>query len=87
MMDFLDDFILGPMNLIDRIEWILTGIRFGDADHGFTLPRADKLPEGYQGYDWTLNEVQQLLARYEIPIYGRTHDARNMYFRVKNRQA
>ena len=87
MMDWLDDWVMGPMNLIDRLEGLLTGLYFQDAGHTFTLPRADKLPEGYHGYDWTLNEVEQLLGNYEIPVYGRTHDATNMYFRVKNRQA
>ncbi len=80
-MDFLDDFVLGPCNLIDRLEGLLRGIGYGDLGHQFAIPRADK--EGV----FTLNEVDTLLNHYGIPIYGRTHDADHMYFRVKKRQA
>lgn len=81
IMDLLDDFVFGPFNLIDRIEGILTGIRYRDLGHQFAIPRADK------GGPLTLAEIEDLLARYSVAVYGRTHDANRMYFHVKKRQA
>lgn len=79
--DLLDDLILGPLNLIDRGQGLLAGLMYGDMGYQFAIPRADK--DGRH----TLNEVSEILARYGIPVYGRTHDAHCMYFRVKKRQA
>jgi hypothetical protein len=81
IMDLLDDFVFGPFNLIDRAEGLLSGIRYGDLGHQFAIPRADK------GGPFTLAEIEDLLARYGVAVYGRTHDANRMYFHVKKRQA
>ncbi len=81
MMDLLDN-LLGTFNLIDRIEWLASSIRHRSTGRRFVIPRADK-PGGRH----TLNEVEALLRRYDVPIYGRTHDARCMYFHVKTRQS
>jgi hypothetical protein len=80
-MDLLDDFVFGPCNLIDRAEGLLSGIRYGDMGHQFAIPRADK------GGPFTLAEIEELLARYGVVVFGRTHDANHMYFHVKKRQA
>lgn len=81
LMDFLDDFVTGPLNLIDRAEGLLSGLRYGDMGHQFAIARTDK------GGAHSLNECEDMLKEYGIAVYGRTHDARQMYFRVKNRQA
>lgn len=81
LMDFLDDFIFGPCNLIDRLEGLLRGVSYGDLGHQFAILRADK------GGQFTLAEVEALLDHYGIPVYGRTHDAQCLYFHVKKRQA
>jgi len=83
LMDLLDDFILGPLNWVDRLEWLVRGALYGDFGAKFAIPRADKSENDAP----TLNEVERLLKRYGIAVYGRTHDSRNMYFHVKNRQA
>lgn len=80
-MNVLDD-LLGLFNLIDRLEGLFSALRYRDAGRVFAIPRADKPGGGH-----TLNEVEALLSRYSVPIYGRTHDARCMYFHVKHRQA
>ena len=80
-MDILDDFVLGPLNLIDRIEGLLSGARYGDAGHQFKIRRVDK--DGSH----SLNECEDILKKYHIAVYGRTHDANHMYFHVKKRQA
>ncbi len=81
LMDFLDDYVLGPLNLLDRIEGLLVGLWHGDLGYELAIPRADK--DG----DFSLNEVRALLAKYGVVTYGRRFDARNMYIRVKKRQA
>lgn len=79
--DLLDDFILGPFNLIDRAEGLITGIRHGDLGHQFAIGRADK------GADHCLADVERILKEFHIDVYGRTHDSQRIYFHVKNRQA
>lgn len=81
LMDFLDDFVTGPLNLIDRAEGLLSGLRYGDMGHQFAVARMDK------GGAHSLGECEDMLTEYGIAVYGRTHDARQMYFRVKNQQA
>lgn len=81
LMDFLDDFVMGPLNVIDRAEGLLSGIRYGDIGHKFAIARTDK------GGAHSLSECEETLNRYGIAVYGRTHDAGRMYFRVKHRQA
>jgi hypothetical protein len=80
-MDFLDDFVMGPLNLIDRAEGLLSGLRYGDTGHQFAILRTDK------GGAHTLDECEEMLRKRGIAVFGRTHDARHMYFKVKNRQA
>lgn len=100
MSGIIDD-LLGHLNYIDRIEGWVMSLRHGDYDqarknglagfvaelvsslfmtntHTFAIPRAGA---------HSLNEVEALLKKYGIPIFGRTHDARCMYFHVKQRQA
>ncbi|MBI1298275.1 hypothetical protein GC175_25355 [bacterium] len=81
ILDFLDDYIMGPLNIIDHLEGVLSGIRHRDLGRQFAIPRIDK------GGPLSLNEVEEMLNRYGIVIYGRTHDAQHMYFHVKKRQA
>lgn len=81
LMDILDDFVLGPLNLIDRFQGLTKGIIYRDLGYRFAIPRIDK------GGRFTLNEIEDLLKRYGVDVYGRTHDSQNMYFLVKRRQA
>ena len=81
LMDFIDDFIAGPLDLIDKLEGILSGIRHRDMGRQFAIPRADK------GGAHNLASVEEILGRYQIAVYGRGFDSKNMYFLVKNRQA
>jgi hypothetical protein len=81
IMDFLNDFVTGPLNLIDHTEWLISGLRYGDLGHQFAIPRADK------GGAYNLNQVEEILKTYGVDVYGRSHDSKNMYFHVKKRQA
>lgn len=81
LMDYLDDYLLGPMNLLDVLEGVLHGIRYGDFGYQFIIPRADK--DGA----FTLNEARTLLKEYGVDTFWFGFDATNMYFRVKKRQA
>lgn len=81
LLDIADDWIFGPLNLIDRAERWITAARFQDAGYQIAIPRTDK------GGEHSLDEASLLLKGYGIAVYGRTHDARNMYFHVKKRQA
>ncbi|MEZ4638991.1 MAG: hypothetical protein R2856_29195 [Caldilineaceae bacterium] len=55
IMDFLDDYIMGPLNVIDHLEGFFSGIRYGDMGHQFAIPRVDK------GGPMSLNEAEDLL--------------------------
>lgn len=79
--DILDDWLLGPLNFIDRFERLITGTRFRDMGYKLKIPRRDK------GGKHTLSDVERILKRYGVAVYGRTHDANHMYFHVKKRQA
>lgn len=81
LSDFLDDFVLGPLNLLDWIEGLAIGLWYRDFGYELAIPRADK------GGNFSLNEMRGLLAEYGVATYGRRFDAQNMYIRVKNRQA
>lgn len=81
LSDFLDDFVLGPLNLLDWIEGLVIGFWYRDFGYELAIPRADK------GGEFSLNETRDLLANYGVATYGRRFDAQNMYIRVKNRQA
>jgi hypothetical protein len=80
ILDFFDDFIAGPLNILDRLEHLLTGARFGDMGYQIKIKRADK------GGSHTLSDVERMLKKFGVAVYGRTHDANHMYFHVKNRQ-
>ncbi len=81
LMDFLDDYLLGPLNLLDYLEGLMQAVIYRDAGHEIAIPRVDK------GGAFSLNEVRALLRRYGIATYGRRFDANHMYIRVKKRQA
>ncbi len=81
LLDFMDDFVLGPLNLLDWIEGFANAAIYQDFGYEFAIPRSDK------GGAWTLNEMRCLLASYGVATYGRRFDSLNMYIRVKNRQA
>ena len=80
LMDFLDDFIFGPLNYFDRLEGLLRGILYRDLGYQFAVLYPDR------GGKHSRREVEILLKHYGIAVYGRTHDAKHMYFRVKKRQ-
>jgi hypothetical protein len=80
-MDLLDDLIFGPLNLVDRADRVLRSVWYRDPGHRVAISRADK------GGRHTLREVEDVLNRYGVKAYGRTHDSKNMYFIVKRRQA
>lgn len=81
LMDFLDNFIFGPLNLINRLEGLVRLGYYQDSGVRFALLRLDK------GGTHTLPEVRSLLHRYGIVLFGCTHDAQCIYFTVKKRQA
>lgn len=81
VMDFLDDFIFGPLNYFDRLEGLVRGAIYRDLGYQMAVLYPDR------GGRHTRDEVEALLRHYGIAVYGRTHDAQHMYFRVKKRQA
>lgn len=81
IMDFLNDFVTGPLNVIDKIEGVISGVRYGDMGHQFAIRRGEK------GGQHNLVEVEHILRKYGIAVYGRGHDSQRVYFRAKNRQA
>jgi hypothetical protein len=100
MSGIIDD-LLGHLNYIDRIEGWIMSVRFGDYAQarkgGLAGVAAELLSSLFMGNTHTfalprsgahsLNEVEALLKKYGIAVFGRTHDARCMYFHVKRRQA
>lgn len=80
VMCALDDYVWGPVNLIDRVERIVTSIRLLDRGHQFAMLRIDR------GGDHYLREVSDILRTYGIPIFGRTHNGTFMFFHVTRRQ-
>lgn len=81
LWDFLDNYIYGPLNYIDRIEGLIKATKYRDSGYRFAIPRQDK------GGEHSLSQVEDLLNTYGIPVFCRTFDADNHYFRIKNRQA
>jgi hypothetical protein len=81
IMDFLDDFVFGPLNLINRVEGLIKLAIYHDRGVRLAIPREDK------GGKHSLPEVRALLRKYGVDSFGCTHDARNLYFSVKQRQA
>ena len=78
--DWLDD-IAGGMNWIDRIEGLITRLRWRDVGHEITITRADK------GGTLSGVEVESTLRRYGVRVCGRLHDSKTLSFTVKRRQA
>lgn len=85
IMDLLDDYIFGPLNLIDRGMWLFWAIWYRDIGHRIKFIRADK----YIGDDVPLSgvEVFDLLKKYGIDCYGSLHDANYITVSVKRSQA
>ena len=81
LMDAVDDFVLGPLNLIDWLEGIGYAIFYRDFGYELTIPRSDK------GGKFSQNEMRKILSEYGVATYGRRFDSQNMYIRVKKRQA
>jgi len=81
LLDFLDDFVLGPLNLLDRIEGWVDAFCYRDYGYELAIPRTDK------GGSFSLDDIRRLLIGYGVVTYGRRFDSRNMYIRVKRRQA
>ena len=81
LLDLLDDYLFGPMNLINRFEGRFRLLLAQDGGQRFAILRQDK------GGQHSLSEVQALLQRYHIATFGCTHDAQHLYFMVKARQA
>ena len=81
ILDWFDDYIAGPFNLIDRLEGLIRGAIYGDLGYQISILYHDC------GGSHTRREIEVLLKRYGVAVYGRTHDAKHMHFRVKKRQA
>ncbi|MCB0061364.1 MAG: hypothetical protein KDE19_04595 [Caldilineaceae bacterium] len=81
LIDFIETYILGPLNYVDRIEGLYKAALYQDSGHRFAIPRIDK------GGKHTLRAVEEMLNSYGIAVYCRTYDAKHRYFRVKHRQA
>lgn len=79
--DFLDNYVYGPLNYVDRIEGLIKAAKYYDSGYRFAIQRQDK------GGEHSLSQVEELLNTYGIAVFCRTFDANNHYFRVKNRQA
>lgn len=80
-LDLLDDFVFGPLNLINRAEGALHLWAYQDFGTQFAIQREDK------GGQHSLSGVRSILARYGVPLFGCTHDSRHIYFIVKRRQS
>ncbi len=81
LMDLLDDFVFGPLNLINRAEGLLRLLIYRDSGVRFAILREDK------GGLHSLAQVRTILKRYGVVLFGCTHDAQCIYFTVKKRQA
>lgn len=100
MSGIIDD-ILGNLNYVDRIEGLIMSLRHGDYARarrsgllGIVIEVVSSMIMANtrtfaisRSGNFTLNEVEAMLRKYGISIFGRTHDARCMYFHVKLRQA
>lgn len=80
-MDFMDDFVFGPINFINRAEGIIKQKAYRDTAVKFSILRIDK------GGTHTRGEVRAIIKKYEVPAFGTTHDSKCLHFLVKNRQA
>lgn len=80
-MDFMDDFVFGPMNLINRAEGMVRLMIAGDTGVKLSILRMDK------GGKHSLREVQGILKTYGIDTFGCTHDSKHLHMIVKKRQS
>ena len=97
----LFDDVLGPLSPIDRAEGLISAVRYGDWKRASATGPAGYAIEFFRSTtglncarfsipakgNHNLVEVEKLLRRYGIPVFGRTYDAGHMYFSVKKRQA
>lgn len=73
-MNWLD--LLDAANLIDRIHGLLLTAKHGGS-HAFRIDRSK----------WTGAEVERLLKRYKIPVFGRRVTTNHAIFLVSHKQA
>lgn len=81
LMDALDQFVLGPMNLICRVEGLLQMAKRREGAVKFALKRTDK------GGDTSRADAKRVLSKYKVKTFGEGFDATYLYFMVGNRQA
>ena len=80
VFDVLDD-ILGPLNVIDRMEGLVKRAIYRDTAVKFTILRPRK------GGNHTRDDVRIILEKYGVATFGHTHDGKHINFLVKSRQA
>lgn len=80
-MDFMNDFIFGPLNIIDRGEGLIKRMVYRDTAVKFSILKIAK------GGTHTRADVQAILDRYGVVTFGHTHDGTCQHFLVKSRQA
>lgn len=81
IIDFLDNYVFGPLNLIDRAEGAVRLAARHDSGVRFGVKRLDR------GGQHSRPDVRRMLKRYGVDTFGITHDATNLYFLVGQRQA
>lgn len=92
MMDFLDDFVFGPFNLLDRaIGWAQIATRRGSRKYRGRTGRFDMVRKAIPRSDKDPNIppfkfVIQHLQKYGVDTYSYTHDSRNFYITIPKRQ-
>lgn len=80
-MDFMDDFVFGPLNFINRAEGLVRQKMNRCTAVRFSILRIDK------GGGHTRGDAREILKKYGVPIFGTTHDAKCLHFLVKSHQA
>ena len=80
-MDFMNDYIFGPLNVLDRGEGMIKRLIYRDTAVKFSILKIAK------GGTHTRADVQAILDRYGVATFGHTHDGTCQHFLVKNRQA
>lgn len=89
-MDFLDDFVFGPVDILDKLDAWLT-LAFAPASRKrqphsrfafetISIPRSDKRAGP------SLNEVIDYLAKFGVVAVRSGFDSRSMYFQVRRNQ-